>query len=419
MVLWHKRRWRCQQDYCEHGSFTEAIAQIPPRARTTDAVARPDRRGDRGGSPLGGRGRRSHTACRGRPRIAPSSRTPRWCLVSRSPPRSSASTKPAAVSPAGCAAPRRGGWLRVDPWDTGFVDLAGPQGLLGQGEGRTGAAVIDWLSERSARVPRRASRTWRSTQPPPTPPRSARPGCCPTRRWSSTISTWSSWPTTRSPRCAAGSPGTCATAAAASSTRSGPTGAGCCGPGTLVGQEFRQDVERTSRPRTTSGQILTAWIAKEELRTLLATVRARRRPPPDPAPTAPIPHLVHRLPDPRTAHPRHHRRRLVARDQRVRAAPASPTPAPRATTGWSNRSSASAAGSGIESISSHRIRFHCTRKARAVTQTSCCLISMRPLSVLGQAILPPRSAHCYGRRRPARCACADRRCRRRSMRLRA
>jgi len=40
-------------------------------------------------------------------------------------------------------------WVRVDPWDTGFVDLAGDQGLLGQREGRTGAAVIDWLSERS------------------------------------------------------------------------------------------------------------------------------------------------------------------------------------------------------------------------------------------------------------------------------
>ncbi len=40
-------------------------------------------------------------------------------------------------------------WVRIDPWDTGFVDLAGDQGLLGQREGRTGAAVIDWLSERS------------------------------------------------------------------------------------------------------------------------------------------------------------------------------------------------------------------------------------------------------------------------------
>jgi transposase len=46
-----------------------------------------------------------------------------------------------------CEATRR--WVRVDPWDTGFVDLAGSQGLLGQREGRTGAAVIDWLSQRS------------------------------------------------------------------------------------------------------------------------------------------------------------------------------------------------------------------------------------------------------------------------------
>lgn len=43
-----------------------------------------------------------------------------------------------------------GRWVRVDPWDTGFVDLAGSQGLLGQREGRTGATVIAWLSERSA-----------------------------------------------------------------------------------------------------------------------------------------------------------------------------------------------------------------------------------------------------------------------------
>ena len=37
----------------------------------------------------------------------------------------------------------------MDPWDAGLVDLAGDQGLLGQRAGRTGAAVIDWLSERS------------------------------------------------------------------------------------------------------------------------------------------------------------------------------------------------------------------------------------------------------------------------------
>jgi transposase len=38
-----------------------------------------------------------------------------------------------------------GRWVRTDAWDTGFVDLAGNQGLLGQVEGRTSACVVDWL----------------------------------------------------------------------------------------------------------------------------------------------------------------------------------------------------------------------------------------------------------------------------------
>jgi len=42
-----------------------------------------------------------------------------------------------------------GCWVRTDPWDTGFVDLAGDQGLLGQIEGRTGAVVRQWLGEPS------------------------------------------------------------------------------------------------------------------------------------------------------------------------------------------------------------------------------------------------------------------------------
>jgi transposase len=40
-----------------------------------------------------------------------------------------------------------GAWRRVDPYDTGFVDLHGAQGLLGLVEGRTTATVVDWLGE--------------------------------------------------------------------------------------------------------------------------------------------------------------------------------------------------------------------------------------------------------------------------------
>src|SRR5262249_19146343 len=42
-----------------------------------------------------------------------------------------------------------GRWMLVEPWETGFVDLSGAHGLLGQVDGRTSAAVRGWLSQRS------------------------------------------------------------------------------------------------------------------------------------------------------------------------------------------------------------------------------------------------------------------------------
>ncbi|MEV4016778.1 transposase [Nonomuraea angiospora] len=38
----------------------------------------------------------------------------------------------------------------VDRWHTGFVDLSGDRGLLGQVEGRTIAAATGWLNQRDA-----------------------------------------------------------------------------------------------------------------------------------------------------------------------------------------------------------------------------------------------------------------------------
>jgi transposase len=35
LLRWNKTRWRCREDYCERGSFTEAIGAVPRRARTT------------------------------------------------------------------------------------------------------------------------------------------------------------------------------------------------------------------------------------------------------------------------------------------------------------------------------------------------------------------------------------------------
>ena len=42
-----------------------------------------------------------------------------------------------------------GAWRRIDPWETGFVDLTGNQGLLGQVDGRRRRSVIRWLDHRS------------------------------------------------------------------------------------------------------------------------------------------------------------------------------------------------------------------------------------------------------------------------------
>lgn len=35
MVRWNKIRWRCREDYCKLGPFTEAITQVPARVRST------------------------------------------------------------------------------------------------------------------------------------------------------------------------------------------------------------------------------------------------------------------------------------------------------------------------------------------------------------------------------------------------
>src|SRR4249920_1176889 len=45
--------------------------------------------------------------------------------------------------------PDSGRWTRLDRWHTGFVDIGGSQGLLGQTLGRRAVDVTDWLAQRS------------------------------------------------------------------------------------------------------------------------------------------------------------------------------------------------------------------------------------------------------------------------------
>jgi len=148
LVRWHKTRWRCREDYCDRGSFAEAIAQVPARSRTTvrlrtaigaaigDAARSVSEVADSHGVswPTAHRAFVAHAEAL----LAEPQPTPLLGIdeTRRGKPRWQRCTE-------------TGRWVRVDPWDTGFVDLAGEQGLLGQREGRTSAAVIDWLSKRS------------------------------------------------------------------------------------------------------------------------------------------------------------------------------------------------------------------------------------------------------------------------------
>ena len=148
VVRWRKTRWRCHEDYCAKASFTEAIEQVPARVRTTERLRTAI------GAAIGDAGRAVAE-------VADAHRVS-WPTAHRAfvTHAETLLAEPAPVAVLGIDETRRGKprwrqctdtarWMRVDPWDTGFVDLSGDQGLLGQREGRTSAAVIDWLAERS------------------------------------------------------------------------------------------------------------------------------------------------------------------------------------------------------------------------------------------------------------------------------
>ena len=148
MLRWSKTRWRCREDYCARGSFTEVIGQIPTRARTTGRLR------TQIGAAIG-------EAARSVTEVAIAHGVS-WPTAHRAfvahaeellgepqPTRVLGIDETRRGKPRWEHCAQTGRWVRVDPWDTGFVDLAGSQGLLGQREGRTGATVIAWLSERT------------------------------------------------------------------------------------------------------------------------------------------------------------------------------------------------------------------------------------------------------------------------------
>ncbi|UQE75229.1 ISL3 family transposase [Gordonia sp. PP30] len=148
VLRWNKIRWRCRNPECKRASFTEAIEQIPARRRTTSRLRRQI------GLSVGEHARSVAEVAAEHKVSWPTAHTA-FCEVA-----DEVLDAPEPVRMLGIDETRRGRprwkrssdgrWYRVDPWDTGFVDLDGVQGLLGQTTGRTSAAVADWLNAQPA-----------------------------------------------------------------------------------------------------------------------------------------------------------------------------------------------------------------------------------------------------------------------------
>jgi transposase len=151
-VCWHTTRWRCRESTCARLSFTESIVQVPAGWRTTGRLRTAM------GAAIGDAARSVSEVASA---FAMSWPTAHAAFVEHA---DALLTKPEPTTVLGIDETRRGKprwardddadgvtgrWRRVDPYDTGFVDLAGDQGLLGQREGRTSQSVVDWLNEQT------------------------------------------------------------------------------------------------------------------------------------------------------------------------------------------------------------------------------------------------------------------------------
>jgi transposase len=147
-LVWHKRRMRCQETLCGRTSFTESIEQVPPYARVTGrcraAMARS----------VGDENRSVSEVAAGHGVSWP---TTHRAVVAYG---DAVLGEPQPVTVLGIDETRRGRprwtqdastcrWTRTDRWHTGFVDISGTQGLLGQTLGRRAVNVTDWLDARS------------------------------------------------------------------------------------------------------------------------------------------------------------------------------------------------------------------------------------------------------------------------------
>ncbi|MCW2915719.1 MAG: family transposase [Actinomycetia bacterium] len=150
-MTWNKRRWRCREAVCPRKTFTEALPQIPSRARLTCRLR------ESAGAAVADLGRTVIQSARDHEISWPIAQAAFAAHAKKALP---------AVTPQverlGIDEIRRGkakfrlteagdAWeVTADRWHVGFVDLAGGAGLLGQVEGRTARTVSDWIEAQTA-----------------------------------------------------------------------------------------------------------------------------------------------------------------------------------------------------------------------------------------------------------------------------
>jgi transposase len=150
-LVWHKNRWHCHQPDCPKKTFTESISQVPPRKRITDRLR------TAAGRAVAEAGRTVVAVTR---ELGLS-----WPVTHRAfadYATAALPVEPEPVAALGIDETRRGtARFTLDPetgvyeqvadrWHTGFVDLTGDQGLLGQVEGRSAGDAGSWLAARTS-----------------------------------------------------------------------------------------------------------------------------------------------------------------------------------------------------------------------------------------------------------------------------
>ena len=148
---WHtQRRWRCRQSGCARSSFTESIPQVPRGARITGRLR------DAAGAAVALGGRTITQAGRD---LGLSWPVVSAAFVDRATAMLPAEPEPVAAlgidetrrgKPRFALDPDTGTFEQItDRWHTGFTDLTGDQGLLGQVEGRASGDAGTWLAART------------------------------------------------------------------------------------------------------------------------------------------------------------------------------------------------------------------------------------------------------------------------------